>query len=675
LSNHLAFLFSQGQDTQAQGVDRLALALVQRAVLQGIQQRQQRACVPVPVAPFGRFDPRLHLAHGPVVIGRHRGVVQPPVPQRRLDVLVAHQRLERRERRARVDDQRGKRVPQLVRRHAHATARAVGVQAGAAVGLAQRTVVKDEHVLACRRPAHVQPLPQRLLRDVVEKHRAVLEPLRVPHLDSTVGQVEISRHQAAHLDGPQPAVEHHVHPGAVHHAHPAHPGVVGGDVTLDLVQEQAQLVDGHRPGEGVALVDGLHAQHPLANTQATSHAFADLAGSHFAFRVTVTDRVGNAGSVEAASRLVEVTKYYYHGGQRVAMRRNGVLTYLHGDHLGSTSLVTNDAGGFVARVLYYPYGETRYEEGTLTTDYQYTGQRKEGFGLYDYQARFYDPLLGRFVSADTIVPNTDAPQLWNRYAYAGNNPIAYNDPTGHILTQPMIDGICTPGSSCSSGGTTRRDESVWQKQEAADVAPSPWWQQGADFVAGAFMQYGDDMSMDILSGMANDLNVPYYENGYGSDAYQNGRFAGQIGSTITGVYLTVDGVWKVVEGAALVGAGGGSEILSGGSSSVVSIPTIGTGVGVIVVGGAEAGYGVGILGNNFSNPVSYAKGRCSGGRFTTNSNLARRKFDLSKHQFGDAIHDIKYGVEGNPDMLFDLETGDVIDQRSGEIVGNLLDYR
>lgn len=137
-------------------------------------------------------------------------------------------------------------------------------------------------------------------------------------------------------------------------------------------------------------------------------------------------------------------------------------------------------------------------------------------------------------------------------------------------------------------------------------------------MAGAFMQYGDDMSMGILSGLANDLDVPYYENGYGSDAYQNGRFAGQIGSTVTGVYLLVDGVWKAVEGAALVGAGGGSEILSGGSSSVVSIPAIGVGGGMIVVGGAEAGYGFGILGNNFSNPVSYAKGTGGGAQGSVN---------------------------------------------------------
>jgi RHS repeat-associated protein len=100
-----------------------------------------------------------------------------------------------------------------------------------------------------------------------------------------------------------------------------------------------------------------------------------------------------------------------------------VLTYLHGDHLGSTSLVTNDAGGFVARVLYYPYGEERYHEGTLTTDYAYTGQRKEGFGLYDYRARFYDPALGRFASADTIVPGAASG------AGGGLGTISYSDQT------------------------------------------------------------------------------------------------------------------------------------------------------------------------------------------------------------------------------------------------------
>jgi len=114
-----------------------------------------------------------------------------------------------------------------------------------------------------------------------------------------------------------------------------------------------------------------------------------------------------------------------------------MLTYLHGDHLGSTSLTTDANGDFVARVLYYPYGETRYEAGpggtagTLPTDYGFTGQRKEDFGLYDYRARFYDPTLGRFISADTIVPNPGNPQDFNRYAYVRNNPVLYTDFSGN----------------------------------------------------------------------------------------------------------------------------------------------------------------------------------------------------------------------------------------------------
>ena len=130
------------------------------------------------------------------------------------------------------------------------------------------------------------------------------------------------------------------------------------------------------------------------------------------------------------------TSYYYTGAQRVAMRvTTGVsttVTYLHGDHLGSTSLTTDADGQMMARVLYYPYGEERYTEGTLQTDYGYTGQRKNGYlDTYSMGARDYDPRLGRWLSADTIVPNPANPQSLNRYAYVRNNPLRYTDPTGH----------------------------------------------------------------------------------------------------------------------------------------------------------------------------------------------------------------------------------------------------
>ena len=76
----------------------------------------------------------------------------------------------------------------------------------------------------------------------------------------------------------------------------------------------------------------------------------------------------------------------------------------------------------------------RWSSGTLPTDRRFTGQREEtGLGLYDYAARRYDPLLGRFIQADTIVPSPQSPQSLNRYAYVLNSPLRYTDPTGHCV--------------------------------------------------------------------------------------------------------------------------------------------------------------------------------------------------------------------------------------------------
>jgi len=177
----------------------------------------------------------------------------------------------------------------------------------------------------------------------------------------------------------------------------------------------------------------------LTATQATGYTFTGTPGVAYTFRLRATDNVNNVSAwVQAEAKTVIVKKYYSVAGQRVAMRSNGVLYYLHSDHLGSTSLTTNETGAVVAAQRYLPYGEVRWINsspelsGTLPTDLTYTGQRSEnGPGLMDYRARFYSSRLGRFVSADTLVPNPAVPQLFNRYSYAGNNPVLYNDPDGH----------------------------------------------------------------------------------------------------------------------------------------------------------------------------------------------------------------------------------------------------
>ncbi len=75
----------------------------------------------------------------------------------------------------------------------------------------------------------------------------------------------------------------------------------------------------------------------------------------------------------------------------------------------------------------------------LPTDRRFTGQREEtGLGFYDYGARPYDPALGRFLQADTLVPEPGNPQSLNRYAYTLDNPLRYTDPSGH-LTEEQIN--------------------------------------------------------------------------------------------------------------------------------------------------------------------------------------------------------------------------------------------
>ena len=118
--------------------------------------------------------------------------------------------------------------------------------------------------------------------------------------------------------------------------------------------------------------------------------------------------------------------YYYADGQRIAMKNNGVVSYLYGDQLGSISAVADTNGNLVSKALYHPWGTTRYSQGTNPTDYAYTGQMQED-DIYYYGARWYDPLLGRFMQADTIIPHTQGTQGFDRYAYVNNNPLRYSD--------------------------------------------------------------------------------------------------------------------------------------------------------------------------------------------------------------------------------------------------------
>jgi RHS repeat-associated protein len=103
--------------------------------------------------------------------------------------------------------------------------------------------------------------------------------------------------------------------------------------------------------------------------------------------------------------------------------------------------VSDAAGGAVGRVQYDPYGEVLTSTLPVTlTDRLFTGQRLDSSsGLYYYNARYYDPYLGRFIQPDTLVPDPLNPQAWNRFSYVYNNPTSYVDPGGHIPIDWLLD--------------------------------------------------------------------------------------------------------------------------------------------------------------------------------------------------------------------------------------------
>ncbi len=139
--------------------------------------------------------------------------------------------------------------------------------------------------------------------------------------------------------------------------------------------------------------------------------------------------IGNHTEWRVQQGVGTLTTYYYADGQRVAMRQGSTFSYLLTDHLGSTSVTVDSSGAEIAELRYKPWGETRYESGSTPTDRRFTGQTLDrSTGLYFYGARYYDPAIGRFIQADTIVPEPGNPQALNRYAYVANNPLSAGAP-------------------------------------------------------------------------------------------------------------------------------------------------------------------------------------------------------------------------------------------------------
>jgi len=166
-------------------------------------------------------------------------------------------------------------------------------------------------------------------------------------------------------------------------------------------------------------------------------------------------------------------KYIFAGNLRIAMVKDSEVSFFHKDHLGSSTVMTKmGEPEFVERTSYLPYGGKRDAADPISlTNYKFTDQEHDvTIGLYNYNARLYDPVIGQFISADSIVPDYYDPQTLNRYTYARNNPLKYTDPSGHIIWD-IIDVVSFFESATSFIRNPSWANAGWLAGDTIGLAP------------------------------------------------------------------------------------------------------------------------------------------------------------------------------------------------------------
>ena len=146
---------------------------------------------------------------------------------------------------------------------------------------------------------------------------------------------------------------------------------------------------------------------------------------------------------------------YHLGAGMEAFRRGQELSYYHRDEQLSTVFVTDGQGEIRNSYQYDAFGIPLETTEQLNNRIRYTGQQYDDVtGQYYLRARYYNPVAGRFMQEDVYQGDG-----LNLYAYCGNNPVVYDDPSGYAST--------STGKACPPQG--KISESVDESGSSADL--------------------------------------------------------------------------------------------------------------------------------------------------------------------------------------------------------------
>lgn len=198
----------------------------------------------------------------------------------------------------------------------------------------------------------------------------------------------------------------------------------------------------------------------------------------------------------------------------------GMLFY-HPDYNRNISYVTNEGGNKVYQAYYKPYGEIAETVGRDVVKYKFnTHELDAESGMYYYNARYYDSNIGRFITADTVVPNPGKSQLMNRYMYVAGNPVTMNDPDGQKPTWQWDI-------------YAERGLAAWTQQQQIEEQKSPLVQMCKSLInsfTGIFSWMDGGWKGFLSSWVTNFINYPNfslsytYKEGWGvTGGYSNGN--------------------------------------------------------------------------------------------------------------------------------------------------------
>ncbi len=112
------------------------------------------------------------------------------------------------------------------------------------------------------------------------------------------------------------------------------------------------------------------------------------------------------------------------------------VTYIYTDAQGNVIAKADEQGNIIARYTYRPYGTQ--QSGPTNAGPSYTGHVHDpDTGLVYMQQRYYDPVVGRFISPDPVAPTPGNVFNFNRYVYANDSPLVNVDPDGRNATAAL----------------------------------------------------------------------------------------------------------------------------------------------------------------------------------------------------------------------------------------------